>query len=85
MTQISNFGGSNPDYGVDMTQFGSNLFIMGHSLSNILTNGFYDVFILSVTKSGFGVNWVKYLGTASFNEYAFSMVLTSLGQIYAVG
>jgi hypothetical protein len=35
-----NFGGTNPDYAMDIDLLGSNLYITGHSQSSTLTVGF---------------------------------------------
>ena len=54
-------------------------------MSKGLTSGFSDVFILSCTKASASLNWVKYLGTASFNEYSYRMTVGSDGTIFALG
>ena len=46
-----NFGGTNPDYAMDLRVFSNTLYITGHSLSSTLSNGFLDVYVLSTSKT----------------------------------
>lgn len=68
-----------------MAIFGSNVYIIGSSQSSGLSNGFLDLFVLSVDKDTVTTNWVRYIGSASFNEYGTSLSVMSDGSVYILG
>jgi hypothetical protein len=82
---MASFGGRNPDFAADMKVFGSNIIILGHSMSSELSQGFLDIFIAVGNKDFLNTLWVKYIGTPSFNEYAYSLSITKDGNIFALG
>jgi Beta-propeller repeat len=69
-----------------MKIYGQMLIIMGHSQSSELSQGFLDIFIATGNKDNpVETMWVRYIGTPSFNEYAYSLTLSPEGNIYALG
>lgn len=85
LNYIYNFGGTNPDYAQDMKLYGSKVLVMGYSQSSGLSNGFLDIFVVCADKDTLAVDWVKYIGTPSFNEYAKGFSVMNDGSLYMVG
>eukprot|EP00347_Sterkiella_histriomuscorum_P002714 403367090 len=81
-----NFGGTNPDYASDMKMWVNQLYITGYSQSITLTNGFLDIFVLSVSKSNpTTTTFVKYIGTNSFSEISKGLTVLTDGSFFLMG
>jgi hypothetical protein len=57
---------------------------MGYSESAGLSSGFNDVFIVSCTKASAAINWIRYIGTSSFDEFSMRMAVSADGTIYGL-
>ncbi len=57
----------------------------GHSQSAELSQGFLDLFVASCDKDTARTNWVRYIGTPSFNEYGYKLAVSSEGTIFVLG
>lgn len=79
------FGGSNPDFGVDMKLQGSKIIIIGHSQSSTLSSGFLDIFVAVCDQDTASTTWVRTIGTPSFNEYGYALSVSDDGIIYMMG
>lgn len=80
------FGGTNPDYAADMKLWINQLYITGYSQSIVLTNGFLDIFVMSVSKSNPSTAaFVKYIGTAQFSELSSSISVLTDGSFFVMG
>lgn len=81
-----NFGGTNPDYGTDMKLWVNTIYILGHSQSSSLSQGFLDIFIVACSKSDPSrASFVKYIGTPSFNELGSSLAIQTDGSVWLMG
>lgn len=80
------FGGNNQDFATDLKVYGTNLYLMGYSISAGLSSGSFDIIIVSVTKLTVQVNWIRRLGTASFPTYSNTIaVYPTDGSLYMTG
>lgn len=88
---MMSFGGRNPDFAADLKIKDTSVIILGHSQSSELSQGFLDIFVASAYKHDPSfTNWVRFIGTPSFSEYAYSLALGgdtvfAMGQISATG
>jgi hypothetical protein len=69
-----------------MEIFGTTIFVLGHSISAILSTGTYDIIIVSVNKNNGATNWVRRVGTSQFDEFARALAIyPSTGAVFATG
>jgi hypothetical protein len=61
---FKHFGGKDQDEPTDMDIWGSTIYIVGHTISAILSTNTFDIFVVSVNKNDGSTNWVRRLGTS---------------------
>lgn len=62
------------------------MYILGFSISAVLTTTSFDIFVISCDKNSGTINWIRRLGTPNFSEYSRGLAVYPVdGSVFMTG